>query len=401
MAPRKSTAPRKKRPSESGELIEITRGIDPAVKCLLWARAAGRCEFRGCNQLLYRSSVTLEAVSIAELAHIYAFSSRGPRGNVGIPPSKLNQIGNLILVCPECHKVIDDPATRHRYTVPLVQGWKADHERRVELVTGIQPSLKSHMLLYEANVGDHRLSIDPGEAMEAMFPDAFPIDSEPIRLGTVNGVLSDREGAYWEAEARQLGRRFEQRVRTGIEDGRIRHVSVFAFAPQPLLILLGTLLSDIHTAEVYQLHREPRGWRWPTDPAPCPILVDRPIARGSRPVIVLALSATVAPNRIHAVLGQDVSIWTVRIDRPHNDFTKSRALLSDFRSVIRSLLDELKAIHGQSTPIHVFPATSISTAIEFGRARAPKADAPWIIYDQNNDLGGFSPALSLPTGVAL
>jgi hypothetical protein len=59
-------------------------------------------------------------------------------------------------------------------------------------------------------------------------------------------------------------------------------------------------------------------------------------------------------------------------------------------------LNAIKARHGQTTTLHVFPAMSVSTAIEMGRVRQPKADMPWKIYDQNNNLGGFVPAICLP-----
>ena len=65
---------------------EVTRHIPVAVQTELWGRAAGRCEFAGCNKPLWKSSVTSERVNIAQKAHIYSFSEGGPRGNDGIPP---------------------------------------------------------------------------------------------------------------------------------------------------------------------------------------------------------------------------------------------------------------------------------------------------------------------------
>jgi hypothetical protein len=65
---------------------------------------------------------------------------------------------------------------------------------------------------------------------------------------------------------------------------------------------------------------------------------------------------------------------------------------------MRSVLDRIKAVHGQPTVLHVFPAASISIAIELGRIRMPKAEMPWQIYDQVNALGGFVPAIRLPYG---
>jgi allophanate hydrolase subunit 2 len=88
----------------------------------------------------------------------------------------------------------------------------------------------------------------------------------------------------------------------------------------------------------------------------------------------------------------------VTLPTPHNDAIKSRDQLSRLRSLLRLALDRIKAAYSQSTVLHVFPAAAISVAVEFGRVRMPKADMPWLIYDQVNARGGFIPALSIPEG---
>lgn len=100
-----SPAPRVIRPADSA--LEMTRHVSHEVQRMLWGKAAARCEFAGCNKLLCKSSVTQEQVNIAQKAHIYAFSSGGPRGNSGIARARLNDLNNLILVCHECHQKID------------------------------------------------------------------------------------------------------------------------------------------------------------------------------------------------------------------------------------------------------------------------------------------------------
>src|SRR5437763_986970 len=114
---------------------EVTRYIRPAVQCLLWGRAAGRCEITGCNEPLWKSPLTQEQVKLAELAHIYSFSELGPRGNDDISNQGINDIANLILVCRSCHKTIDQDKEGKRYSVALLQKMKQSHERRIELAT--------------------------------------------------------------------------------------------------------------------------------------------------------------------------------------------------------------------------------------------------------------------------
>lgn len=386
---------RKQSVSKTCHLSEQTRYIREPVSLLLWGRSGGRCEFDGCNKPLWKSSVTQEPVNIAQKAHIWAFSSDGPRGNKGISKKKLNDFTNLLLVCHECHRKIDKEKDGGKYTVALLQSMKADHEQRIEVATGVHPRKKSQVVLYWANIGDHTSLLNYADTADALFPKLYPIDDKPILLGTPDSTVRDRDGAFWAQEADSLRAKFEQRVRVPYGTGGIPHLSVFALAPQPLLILLGTLLTDIPKGEVFQLHREPQGWRWPEKARTPDFKVVEPKDKSGTPALVLAMSASIGEDRITKVLGDKPSIWTVSIPKPNNDFTKSRKQLAEFRSVMRPLLDKIKTVHGQTTPLNIFPATSVSIAVELGRIRMPKADMPWQIHDQVNKLGGFIRAITI------
>lgn len=374
------------------------RDINPVIQRMLWGKAAGRCEFAGCNKSLWKSSVTQEQVNIAQKAHIYAFSSDGPRGNRGVPRAKLNDLQNLMLVCHMCHEKIDKDKDGGRYSVAILQAMKARHERRIELVTGIAEDKASHVMLYGANIGNHSSPLHFQDAARSLFPERYPADDRAIELGLVNSAAQDRDAAFWSVESHNLITLFDKRVRERLVTGEVTHLSIFALAPQPLLILLGTLLTDIPRAEVFQLHREPAGWGWPSSASPSPFTVQEPALGDGPPALALSLSATITDDRIVSVLGQDARIWNVTIANPNNDFLKSRDQLAAFRALMRPLLDRIKARHGQNTPLHVFPTVSVSVAVELGRVRMPKADMPWRIYDQVNSRGGFVPALSIPSG---
>jgi hypothetical protein len=376
-----------------------SREIKRSVESMLWGRAAGRCEFEGCNQELYKSRVTQEPVNIAEKAHIYAFSAAGPRGNRGARRKPLNDIENLMLVCGGCHTNIDKKWTKNRYTASMLQKWKKAHEQRIARVAEIGPAKRSHILLFHANIGDHRGPLHYRQAVDAVFPQRYPAEDHAIEFGYRNNPLSEEtQSAYWDSESRGLDAHYAE-VRRRIKRGDIAHLSVFALAPQPLLIKLGTLLGDIVPADVYQLHREPRStWKWPARPtATSSLEIRRPTSTTGPPALVLALSATVTGDRITSVLGPDAAIWTVTVPDPHKEIVKSPNQLSEVRALFRHLFDEIKAIHGQTTVLHVFPVMPVSLAVELGRARSPKADMPWRVHDQVNGLGGFVPALEIHT----
>lgn len=377
-----------------------SRNISAPVQCMLWGTAAGRCQFAGCNRPLWKSPVTQEPVNIAEKAHIYAFSPGGSRGHEGIDPEHLNQVANLMLVCHDCHRKMDQKEDGGRYTEDRLRGWKARHEVRVERVTGIDPGMQSHVALYGANIGALGAPLTYESTARALFPERYPAEDRPIELGVVDGVNRDDDPEFWREETRNLERRFETRLQQPLGRGEISHLSIFAMAPQALLIRLGTLLTDITEVEVFQRHREPATWEWLDDADEPPLQVVEPEAHQGPPALVIALSATVNDDRIKSVLGDPASIWRITVEAPHNDWLKSRSQLASFRREARLLMDKIKAVHGQDTPLHIFPAGPVAAAVELGRIRQPKADMPWRVYDQNNNLSGFAPAITIESGDA-
>lgn len=92
---------------------------------ILWGRAAGFCSNPGCLRDL---TVIIESGSfnIGEMAHVIAKSDKGPRGIEGISD---NTYKNLILLCPNCHRIIDK-APKGAYTEEKIFGWKDKAEAR-------------------------------------------------------------------------------------------------------------------------------------------------------------------------------------------------------------------------------------------------------------------------------
>lgn len=371
------------------------RDIPEPVQRVLWGRTAGRCEFAGCNVPLWKSSITQETVNKAQKAHIYSFANEGPRGHDGVSGEALNAADNLMLVCHQCHQKMDKEKDGGRYTPEILQRWKQEHERRIEIVTGIDPDRQSHVLLYGAGIGDHNSPLSFKPAAWAMFPNRHPANDRPIEIPTLNSWQRNRDKEFWQLEDDHLTRLFDHRVRERIQDGEITHLSVFALAPQPLLVRLGSLLTDIPEVDVYQRHREPQTWKWQTSSSEISYSMDTPTKISGSPVLVLSLSANIADERITAVLGDDVTFWRLTILDPHNDFMRSREQLREFRVLARQLLRQIKDAHGPDTVINVFPAAPVSVAVELGRVRQPKADLAIRIFDQVNDCGGFVPTLTI------
>lgn len=375
---------------------KVTRHISASIQQELWARAAGRCQFDGHNRLLYTSCVTHEAVNAAQKAHIYAFSEIGPRGH---GPYKddldaLNDVSNLMLMCYDCHKKIDQDKNGVRYSADLLIRWKTEHEQRVEIVTGIAPDKKSHVVLYGANIGSEKSPIEYHSCVQAMFPQWYPASERPQSIST-NSELRDSTPEYWQAEYVHLVKSFQRKILSLIEDDDCKHFSVFALAPQPLLIMLGSLLTDKISVETYQLHREPKGWQWQECGDDFDYIIRKPDHFDGSAALLLSLSDNVSKDRIAKVIGDNASIWEITIQSPHNDFIRAKHQLSLFRKHMRSLIVDIKREHGETSPLHIFPVMPVSCSIELGRIRMPKADMPWIIYDRDIKAQEFVKAIEI------
>lgn len=368
--------------------------IPENVKIRLWGKAAGRCQYEGCNEPLWYDDLTKAEFNSAYIAHIIADSPKGPRGDTILSEQLKSDLSNLLLMCDKHHRLIDKVDVAG-HSVERLQAMKSAHEKRVELLSSILNDKRSHIVLYGARIGEHHAApLSFKKAATAMVPSYFPADNRAIELGLKNASMKDHEGDYWSIEERHLETQFAECIRPRLAQGGVNHFSVFALAPMPLLVKLGMLLSDIPAAEVYQLHREPADWAWQVEDDN-EYIVSRPAEVKGAPAVILSLSATVVDSRITSVLKEDHSIWKLTLAEPGNDYLKSRAQLSAFRKHFRKMLDEIKAVHGQCIPIHIFPAVPVSVAVEIGRVWMPKADSSLVIYDQNALAGGFVPTLTI------
>jgi SMODS-associated and fused to various effectors sensor domain len=369
--------------------------IPEKIKVRLWGKAGGRCEYEGCNTRLWLDSLTQEEFNAAYIAHIIADQPGGPRGDVRFSEELKSDLTNLMLMCDKHHRLIDrDDIAGH--PVERLKAMKALHETRIDALTDIAPDKQSHVILYGANIGSQGSPLSLREAAIGMVPDRFPASQQPLTLGLGNSSFEDRSPEFWKFESAQIRNMVEQQIRPRIKRSEITHLSIFALAPQPLLMLLGAELSDIPFAETYQRRKEPQSWKWEGQPVNFDFLVVPPAqSKTGDAALVFSLSATVTDERVTVVVGSDVPIWRVTIDRPDNDFVRSRVQTESFRKTMRSLLDQIKAAHGERATIHVFPAMPVSLAVDFGRILNAKSDLPLTIYDENKKLGGFVKALEI------
>lgn len=369
--------------------------ISEKNKYLLWVRSGGRCEYDGCNKSLTQDILTKRNFNQSYIAHIVADVPGGPRGCATRSALLCDDITNLMLLCDTHHRLIDKHDVDGHPEAKLLL-MKKKHEDRIERQTAIAPKMDSHIVTYKANIGEHTPVVTYESVEGYLLPNHYPAQSSEIDLGLSNSPQRDRNASFWQTELENLETQFGEQLRPKLRKNQINHLSLFAFAPMPLLMKLGVLLNDIQDIEVHQPVRSPKTWNLSEDEKRIAYKIVRPLnGKQAKVALNISLSATINNDRITSVLGDDCSIYTLTISAPFNDFLKNKVHLEDFSISIRKLFNEIKSVHGAGTQLHVFPAMPIATAIELGRVWMPKADMPLIIYDENTAVNGFTKAIEI------
>lgn len=103
--------------------------ISDRVKRLLWSRSGGFCQNPNCRNDFFAFFEDGTISSIEELAHIIAKSNKRPRGADQMEQALRDEYENIILLCPNCHSLIDKNPTQ--FSVELLRKWKSEHEKTI------------------------------------------------------------------------------------------------------------------------------------------------------------------------------------------------------------------------------------------------------------------------------
>lgn len=364
-------------------------------KYLLWSIAGGRCQYKGCNHILYQDILTKKNFNGAYVAHIVADQPGGPRGDKIRSRALADKIENLMLLCDKHHRLIDKVDVAGHPEKMLVE-MKMKHETRIRRVTGIAENKQSYIVTYRASVGKSvARDLSYQNVSQSLIPDFYPALPETIDL-SMDNPMQDHERKFWEFESMSLERNVLKKLEGHLAKGVSNHFSIFAFAPIPLLMKLGTLINSNHLAEVYQPKRNTSNFKLIRGKhLNVSYQLNMPKRKSLKPVLCISLSGKINHDRIINVLGKNCSIYEITVANPNPNYLKSRKDLEEFELKSRAILDHIRSDFGDKIELNIFPAMPISTAITFGRLWLPKADMPLVIYDQNTRNGGFKRAMKI------
>lgn len=97
---------------------------------ILFARSGNQCAHPGCAvPIIGPATENSDDIVIGQIGHIYPHSGeRGPRGKSGPAPENPNSHENLILLCPNHHRIVD--GQHETYPTETLRSWKREHEAK-------------------------------------------------------------------------------------------------------------------------------------------------------------------------------------------------------------------------------------------------------------------------------
>lgn len=374
--------------------VARVRQIPATTRLFLFVRTGGRCEFDGCNRYLLAHPVTLAEGNFAQVAHIVAFRAEGPRGRSRSRPRDIHNAANLMLLCPQCHKLIDDHPLD--YTKRTLTEYKRRHEKWIKQVTGLAPQRKTCLVAVKVPIGNQTIAIPFDHMLEAVAP-RYPVSPMGLEVDLTNLLAESRP--VMEAAKENIAARFSRFFEPNEEWQQAGHISLFALAPMPILVFLGTVLTNKVPVELYQRHRETEKWTWKTTGRPVRYKFRqvRPGSNLSRVALLLCLSGSGPRENLPSGIDRSFFVYELTLDgtTPNPTFLRLRADLENFRIAYQSALGEIAKFHAGLRDMHLFPAVPAPVAVLCGRELLPKVHPALLVYDYDKKQDGFEYQLTV------
>jgi hypothetical protein len=372
------------------------RKIPEAQKRRLWVVAGGRCEY--CNKYLLEDERTARRFDLGELAHNVGQSKApgSPRGEADLLVESRDLAENLLLLCRDDHAMIDKALFRGEFTVERLRQIKRMHEDRIQLLTGLNEDQQTVVLRVIGDVRGAAVELSKESARRAVLANAgrYPLFSlapagEDIEID-LRGIPCEGSSDYWVAATKRIDDAIEHRVRYGVRDGLIRHLSLFALARIPLLVYAGYQLDDKVPLDIYQRHRAgAEGWQWekPTTAVAFEHVRVRSGADPTAVALTVSLSGSVNPAELPPEIDERCTIYDLRPAGipPSRDILRTAAALSSFTGAYHAFLAALETAMPDCREISLFPAVPVSAAVVLGRGLMREAHPALVVYDRSSD----------------
>lgn len=351
------------------------RQLRTAEEAYLWVACGGVCSFEGCNKRLIESS-SGDLTNAGIKAHIIGHAENSARHEYmekyEYTQETLEDVSNLMLMCYYHSKLIDDEHTRDQFPPDKLFKMKKDHEKKV--ASWSDDKKKKSIALIHKRMG-----------------------------GPISDIEFDGEAPYILLDAVEDQTVFEDFTLEGWEQGKKRNVElyshflhkikekdadvgeVFPLSPIPLLIHLGSLLTDTVPYSIYQFNRERQLWVSdnPGTNKDLTLTVSQEIKENEDLAVLVSVSGIVKVKSVEETLGIDFDFISFEVDDPDLKRILYREDVGNIQSKIKGDVEKLLQKYDYEK-IHLFYAGPAGLAIEIGRGINPNIWCEVYLYQYNN-----------------
>lgn len=389
--------------------------VSPEVKKEVTYLAANHCQFLGCGKDLGKNAVTGEKGVFSYFAHIVAASADGPRGDPIESPLLVDEPSNFLLLCDECHRLIDK-AEPEKYTVELLREIRAQSIREVKRLLGTLRYPEVDVTYILGNVTGQVPHISDRDVDEALWASGLRRSNRnPESYFAFGGQHhAPHVASYWSAvfatlkfDLPALQAKFNG-VRTG--GGPRPRLAVFPFHGTSVLILAGRLLGDMAGTHVFQPHRNKVGetwntrWGWP-DNSVVPThekyrvktLKDHTGTEDEANLIV-SLTLPVPTSRLGPASATNGSLSLPTLEITVDDFGHSTIRHPSDLTFFGTVVDEaVKCLQNvwNVKKVHLYVCAPAAAAMLVGQKMQARHHATFVCYESLPGNGAFAPTIEI------
>lgn len=172
-------------------------------------------------------------------------------------------------------------------------------------------------------------------------------------------------------------------------------LAIFAIAPQPILIALGSLIGDKQQVTVFQKQRDTDSWCWHDEERQSSFQHDAvPSSDSAEVALVLSVSGTVSKETLPAeVASSGMPVLELRAANPSVYIARTQEDVRAFEREAISLLDEVHSAMPHVAKVHIFPALPVSMAVTLGGLFNRNLLTKAVVYEKTD--GRFSQSIEI------
>ena len=356
--------------------------VSPKTQRAVWDAANGFCQFEGCGENLSEHHITGDKRYLGYFAHIVAASKLGPRGHKTESARLADDPENIMLLCDKCHRLVDKIAPGIYDEVRLRKMRIANIELTNRLLEGLRYPATVPILIGN-NITGQNAMFDKTRIRQALLSCKMQPATDERRFFNKAGSIEQTGNPNdWAVALREVPDEV-RRLRALLSGaGELSgtapsSVAVFGMTNMTTLILVGRMIGEGRTIQLFQFARDTGQWTWPNAPRQSEQAFSVETVRapeagvlGGEAVLLLHITA-VAPI---TELPDDMqsagvpNLPTLRITARHpgpgaiSNLEELGKCAEAIQQAIYTLQDEWRVQR-----VHVFPIAPVSACLTFGQ----------------------------------